>query len=440
MSEFGSTFKKNLISSLFGLFGIGGVLGAVLTGAVGVHHGSPVSSVVKETVIDASKAAALDYINGDNSDFSLNNLIDRSKYKSVSDKKQGFFKQFSKKYYSEVYMYDSAIHIGNRRFNKPNGVNLVWSQNATDFEIGNFKNGTAKQSSYISYNSETALLTAGELKNYKLNGYCLVYDEYYNKAKFVYFKNGKNKDNIEIVLNEDYTIDYYKNGKVKASYDFDKGKFNKRIKGDVEITDYGAVVEVVSGESKWCIDKDIDHINYFSDYCSFNGNAFKFTCLYYTSKQKGLEARDYIDFDYTALEGIELSQSDDSYGEVKVVSEDPTARITVEMLTRVGLKAFIDTAVDCAVGGNPYVVAADLTLQAATGQGLSDAVSDLLIGAVDSVQSEYDEDYVDHSDEYIEDDGNLSDIEKLWNQVIDDRIEKENKKQEEREKKKSWFW
>lgn len=203
LSEFSSTFKKNLIGSLFGLFGVGGVLGAVLTGAVGVHHGSPISSVVKETVIDASKAVALDYINGDNSDFSLNNLIDRSKYKSVSDKKQGFFKQFSKKYYSEVYMYDNAIHIGNRRFNKPNGVNLVWSQNATDFEIGNYRAGSPRSGSYVAYDSESALLTIGELKRYKLNGYCLVVDEYSGTFKLQYMKHGENKDNIYITIGED---------------------------------------------------------------------------------------------------------------------------------------------------------------------------------------------------------------------------------------------
>lgn len=437
MSEFGSTFKKNLIGSLFGLFGVGGVLGAVLTGAVGVHRGSPISSVVKETAIDASKAAALDYINGDNSDFSLNNLIDRSKYKSVSDKKQGFFKQFSGKYYSEVYMYDNAIHIGNRRFNKPNGVNLVWSQNATDFEIGNYKAGSPRSGSYVAYDSESALLTLGELKRNKLNGYCLVVDEYSGTFKLQYMKHGENKDNIYITVGEDGNLGYYKNDKLKASWDSEKQKFNKRVKGNITVEEYDESYSFVVDGVQITVRKDMSNITYGSDYIYFDGNAFKFHCIYTLGKR---DTENYIEYYYTTLSSVQVYQSDGTEGEVKVVSEDPTARITVEMLTRAGLKAFIDTAVDCAVGGNPYVVAADLALQAATGQGLSDAVSDLLIVAVDSVQSEYDEYYVDHSDEYIEDDGNLSDIEKLWNQVVDDRIEKENKKQEEREKKKSWFW
>lgn len=258
----------------------------------------------------------------------------------MSNNKQGFFKSRSKDYYSEVYYLDSDsdyVYIGDRYKNLPNNVNLKWSRfNATDFEIGTYKKGVAYSNTYIAYDSESATLVLGECKKGKLKGKIVIYDAYNNTL----------------------SIKDAKSGKVES--------YNSSI-------DLGDSIELsYSGSS----------ITYKSDTCTFEGTPFKFKCTYKYDDENS------ISFDYTVLQNIEISQTDGTTGELKIVESDNSKECAVlsDYLVDLGLKSVSKLCMNTIEAGFPAAKILDVSAEVLTGEGLEDRLTDLIKNGFETIQ------------------------------------------------------
>ena len=379
---------RNFIIGLVGLLGIGS-LTSVVSGMLSVASGSPIKSVVKEVVSDSAKENALNTLwgrDGNDNGFSLPSLFSKTKFKEVSDKKSGPWGYIAPKWYAEVYRIDTSVYIGNRRFNKPNGVNMKWSTtDSSSFEIGDFKKGVTHSDSYIAYDANSCEFVIGNLKKYKLNGYCLVYDEYYKRFEFKEYKKGKPTGYSFKVSKGD--LKYYKDKKVVGTYNSKSGNFDvkknsifnffNRIKNPndlvkVKVIDNG--YKFIVDNSTYTISTDDDNITYKSDNCKFKGNAYKFNCTYKYNKKHS------ITYDFTTLTHLGISCTDGTRGEVKIVDDSDssesalTLKAISEAVAKVGMKAVVDTVIETASEGVPQIKALDMLLKVTTGQGLSDSI------------------------------------------------------------------
>lgn len=301
---------------------------------------SLVKDVVKDVAKDEIKEQALSSLYGVDTKNSLSSLFSGNKFSQVSDKKQGFFKSRSKNYYSEVYYLDSDsnyVYIGDRYKNLPNNVNFKWSRfNATDFEIGTYKKGIAYNNTYIAYDSESATLVLGECKKGKLVGKVVIYDAY----------------------NDTLSIKDTKSGKVESYND------------SVKLNDS---VELSYLDSK---------IIYKSNTCSFEGTPFKFKCTYKYDDENS------ISFDYTVLQNIEISQTDGTTGELKIVESDNSkeCKVLSDYLVDLGLKSVSKLCMNTIEAGFPAVKILDVSTEVLTGEDIEDRLTDLIKNGFKTIQ------------------------------------------------------
>lgn len=386
MEKFSSTLIRNIIVAVVSVSSVGSGVGVLVSGAISLASGSPIKSVVKDTVVDEVKLSAMNYLYGaDEQSVSLADIVGSRKYSTVSDKKQGIFQYWKHDYYSEAYLYDGSVFIGDRQHNKPNSVNLAWNVvDCASFELGNYKKGNLRDGSYIAYDGMSASFVIGQLKKTKLTGYCLVYDEYNNVYSFDYYKKGKKKGSM--AFDDSGVLSYTKsNGKVVA-YDFLSGEFDKAVDGDVVVTDLddGRYKFILDGRS-YLIDTADNYIVYEADDCDFSGSPYKFDCTY----QIGDE---WVTYNYLVYTNVTLTQSDGTYGEVKVVSDsDDAYTLGTEILVEFGLHTFIDTCVETAISGNPYLIAANEFLRLTTGKGAEDRINDFVDDLIENKDVDLDE-------------------------------------------------
>lgn len=313
-----------------------------ITGCSGnsVANTSLIKDVVKDVAKDEIKEQALSTLYGVDTKDSLSSLFSGNKFSQVSNKKQGFFKSREKDYYSEVYYLDSDsnyVYIGDRYKNLPNNVNLKWNRlNATDFEIGTYKKGTAYNNTYIAYDSESATLVLGECEKGKLKGKIVIYDAYNNTLSIKDVKSNKT---------ESYNSSTDLDDSVELSY---------------------------SGSS----------ITYKSDICTFGGTPFKFKCTYKYDDENS------ISFDYTVLQNIEISQTDGTTGELKIVESDNSKECAIlsDYLVDLGLKSVSKLCMDTIEAGFPAVKLLDVSTEVLTGDGLEDRLTDLIKSGFEVIQ------------------------------------------------------
>lgn len=301
---------------------------------------SLVKDVVKDVAKDEIKERALSSLYGVDTKNSLSSLFSGNKFLQVSDKKQGFFKSRSKNYYSEVYYLDSDsnyVYIGDRYKNLPNNVNFKWSRfNATDFEIGTYKKGIAYNNTYIAYDSESATLVLGECKKGKLVGKVVIYDAYNNTLSIKDTKSGKV---------ESYNDSVKLNDSVELSY-------------------------------------SDSNIIYKSNTCSFEGTPFKFKCTY------NYDDENSISFDYTVLQNIEISQTDGTTGELKIVESDNSkeCKVLSDYLVDLGLKSVSKLCMNTIEAGFPAVKILDVGTEVLTGEGLEDRLTDMIKNGFETIK------------------------------------------------------
>lgn len=317
----------------------------LLVGVTGCSSSSVASTslikdVVKDVAKDEAKEQALSALYGVGTKNSLSSLFSGNKFSQVSNKKQGFFKSRSKDYYSEVYYLDSDsdyVYIGDRYKNLPNNVNLKWSRfNATDFEIGTYKKGVVYSNTYIAYDSESATLVLGECKKGKLNGKIVIYDAYNNTLSIKDTKSGKT---------ESYSSNVDLGDSIELSY---------------------------SGSS----------ITYKSDTCTFEGTPFKFKCTYKYNDENS------ISFDYTVLQNIEISQTDGTTGELKIVESNNSKECEVlsDYLIDLGLKSVSKLCWNTIEAGFPAAKILDVSAEVLTGEGLEDRLTDLIKSGFETIK------------------------------------------------------
>jgi hypothetical protein len=392
MANFGKVLG---ICSVLGVSGVALVANTVLS----VASGKPVDRVVKDVVTsdfakDVARSEASKLLFGGSDNSGLNTKFQSSKYVSVSDKGSSIINYWSPKWYSEVYRVDNDAYIGNRHFNKPSGVNMCWSMaNGSDFEIGDYKRGSAYRNSYIAYDSESFTLTIGELKKSKLNGYILVFDEYNQTYKLVEYKKGKTTG-YSLVWDNDDTLKYYKDDKKIGSYDTDKKKlkitaksslFSKYKQPDIKIKFSDNEYTFSQDDYKLSIEPYTNSITYKSDYCSFEGNAYKFDCTYNLDK----DGDDWFKYTYTTMTNIELEGSDGTVGEIIAASsEDSEDSLTVEafsdMIINFGISKVTDTLVNAGFSAIPELSALDKACGGMISGTISDKISDMVSDSIDS--------------------------------------------------------
>lgn len=305
-----------------------------------VANTSLIKDVVKDVARDEIKEQALSMLYGVDTKDSLSSLFSGNKFSQVSNKKQGFFKSREKDYYSEVYYLDSDsnyVYIGDRYKNLPNNVNIKWNRlNATDFEIGTYKKGIAYSNTYIAYDSKSATLVLGECEKGKLKGKIVIYDAYNNTLSIKDAKSDKTE-------NYDSNIDL--GDSIKLSY------------SDSSIT-------------------------YKSDTCTFEGTPFKFTCTYKYDDENS------ISFDYTVLQNIEISQTDGTTVELKIVESENSKECAIlsDYLIDLGLKSVSKLCMDTIEAGFPAVKLLDVSAEVLTGDGLEDRLTDLIKNGFEVIQ------------------------------------------------------
>lgn len=305
-----------------------------------VPNTSLIKDVVKDVAKDEIKEQALSTLYGVDTKDSLSSLFSGNKFSQVANKKQGFFKSREKSYYSEVYYLDSDsnyVYVGDRYKNLPNNVNLKWNRlNATDFEIGTYKKGVAYSNTYIAYDSKSATLVLGECEKGKLKGKIVIYDAYNNTLSIKDFKSNKTESyNSSIDLGDSVELSY-------------------------------------SGSS----------ITYKSDICTFEGTPFKFKCTYKYDDENS------ISFDYTVLQNIEISQTDGTTGELKIVESGSSKECEAlsDYLIDLGLKSVSKLCMDTIEAGFPAVKLLDVSTEVLTGDGLEDRLTDLIKNGFKTIQ------------------------------------------------------
>lgn len=254
----------------------------------------------------------------------------------------------------KVYYLDSDsnyVYIGDRYKNLPNNVNLKWSKlNATDFEIGTYKKGVVYNNTYIAYDSESATLVLGECKDGKLVGKYIVYDAYND---LVLYGTSDSNELHEFIRDEDIFPD-------------NRGCYRLDLGNDTVIAEFW-----YNGFFK-----------YYSDTCTFEGTPFKFKCTYKYDDENS------ISFDYTVLQNIEISQTDGTTGELKIVESDNSKECEVlsDYLIDLGLKSVSKLCMDTVEAGFPAVKILDVSTEVLTGEGLEDRLTDLIKNGFETIK------------------------------------------------------
>lgn len=411
---------------MIGMVGLGGV-GSVVSNVAFAPKNTPISSIAKNVALDTAKSTALNTLYGNDSSFSIGDLIKRSKYKAVSDKKSGPIGYFAPGWYVEGYRIGTDCFIGNRKYNKARGVNLKWSMlNATDFEIGNYRNNNAKNGVYIAYNSDTSLFLIGDLKHYKLNGYCLELDEYYGTSSFVEYKKGKPTGYA--IKMDDGTLNLYKDDELIGTYNEESDSFEmtkKSLFGKKQPT--GIDIDFGDGWDEYIVKQDDqvytissnNYVEFMSDDCEFNGTAFEFKCKYNYNKKD-----EWVEYDYTMLTQIIVNCSDGAYGEVLRVSDEDTSeaansmRALSEAIRRVGIQAVSDTIIDAVETGVPELKALDLMLELSTGEGFSDRITSTIENTL-TTDSENDKSFTEKLTDTYDNLTNTDDYHDLGDKIKD---------------------
>lgn len=368
MSNFGTKWLKAFIpAALVLMTGIGGI-GTLVSGAISVASGSPIKSVVKDVAVDTAKEKAINTIYGssDDNNGSILDLFKKQKYKAVSDKKSGPWGYIAPGWYIECYRINNSAYMGNRKYNKARGTNIRWDMtNATDFEIANFKKNVPYSDSYIAYDSNSFTFVIGELKKAQLNGYTLVYDEYYDKYKLINYKKGKEKKSIELNELESQNI---------------KGiQVNKTDDSTYEIN-------IPKENRTYIINTEDNTVKYESDHCLFEGSAFQFSCKYNYNVKK----EEWVKYDYTVMQNIKVNCSDGTVGEIKMLDDKDESKeaVTAKTLSIALIKLGVHTTVDIIVSDS--IGALDTAVEVATGQSISDMINvqvdKIIDGAVDNIE------------------------------------------------------
>ena len=385
-----------------GLLGLGGfcTLGSALIGVGGnlVRHESVVRNAAK--AIGAVQTISEDRGKRQDAFDSLTGALDSAsktfgfgKWKYVSDKGSGPIGYLAPGWYSEVYRVDTNVYIGNRKYNKPRGINF--SLDATDvmgFEVGDFKNGAVKQGGYAGYSADDFCLFLGNVKKYKLDGWVLMYDEYNNDVKMTYYKKGETKYGLELSDEEINYVDLATND-VLAEYNFDTSEFvetkksgwfsSNLPKDDMQLKFEDGVYYVSLEDQSWEYDSYDGKVNYDNGAgFQFDGNAYAFSCTCEYNK-KG----ETITYDFQTLKGVKISQSDGTVGEVISTSENEATNNFMDQLStlfsEVGSNAgryAVGELVSLTVDSVPYIGTIDLL----TGGKISDTITD---GVMDGLES-----------------------------------------------------
>lgn len=350
------------------------VIGTIASSIIDVASGTPIQSVVKDLAVDSVKSKALDVLYGDSDNSSsVGYMFNKNKYKYVSDKKSGPIGYIAPGWDVECYRIETDAFIGNRKYNKANGVNVKWNMvNATDFEIGNFKKNVAYSESYVAYDSSSFKLVLGEIKRSKLNGFILVYDEYYNEYDLIQYKKGKETGyKIDYIDGEIY---YLNKDKKVAIYNEDKGSFKKldglfKKEPSVEITKHEDGYTFDFGDYEYRVYNDKDYLEYNSDVIDFKGNAFSFECEYNYKKDES------VTYTFETMHRLKVECTDGTIGEVLVVDDADMSieAITAKSISIALIKIGAHATVDALVEGNLDLL--DKTVKLFTGESISDMIN-----------------------------------------------------------------
>lgn len=394
---FGKKWLQKVIVSLVVMAtGVSGI-GAVVNGVMNIASGSPIQEVVKDVATDAVKNKATEALSGA---VQTNSSFGGPKYKMVSYKKSNIFGYLRPGWDSEVYGYNDGVFIGNRTHNKPKGVNLKWNnRNAMDFEIGQFRKENVRSGDYIAYNSKTFTFVAGNVDRFKLNGYILEYDEYYNKATVVKYKKGKRADK-GIVIDSDNTVQYKNLDKdnVLATFDTSSSSFVENKKAskkwfssnlpddDIKVSfdSDNNKIDMSFDDTKITISCADDTLDFTTDKTMFNGNAFKFNCK--TAFKNTLSDGHWINYDYEVANKIGITQDDGTVGEVKLASEEDLKNVSDDhvnikalsvSLIKTGAHATVELLVEDKIG------AINSLVEVTTGSSVTDRINDVVDDAID---------------------------------------------------------
>lgn len=423
MSDVGKKWVKSFIIGLIvAVTGSAGI-GTLVSSISDVASGTPIQSVVKDIAVDTAKDAALDTLYGSEDDNdSISHMFDKNKYKYVSDKKSGPIGWIAPGWYAEVYRINTDAYIGNRKYNDANGVNMKWNMvNATDFEIGNFKKTAAYSESYVAYDSNTFKLIFSELNKGRLDGFTLVYDEYYNTYELIEYKKGK--ETGYKITETDGQIYYIKNDENIAVYNENSNKFehfssfgNKQP--ELTVSKNGNETIYNCGEYEYRLYTGQDYIEYKSNVIDFKGNAFSFVCNYnYSEEEK-------VTYTFETMYRLGIECTDGTIGEVLVLEEGDTSEeaITAKSISIALMKIGAHATVDVLVSGDLAML--DTAVELATGQSISDRLNYEIDNIIDDAFDEESElnQTIDNVGEALEDITDPDDY-RSWEDRIEDAFE-----------------
>lgn len=378
--------KSFIIGIIVAITGSTGI-GTIISSTMDVASGTPIQSVVKDLAVDSVKDTAIKTLYGDENDQeSIGSMFNRNKYKHVSDKKSGPIGWIAPGWYVECYRIETDAFIGNRKYNKANGVNVKWNMaNPTNFEIGNYKNNVAYSDSYVAYDSNTFKLVLGEVKKAKLNGYVVVYDEYYNTYELIEYKKGKetgyklrNTDGKIYYSKDDEDIAVY--NEEKKSFEKLKGLFNK--KPSVNITKNADGYTYDFDKYSYSLYDNLDYVEYNSDKINFKGNAYSYTCEYNYKKDEAVTYR------FETMRRLQVECTDGTIGEVLAVDDSDNSKeaITAKSISIALIKIGAHATVDTLMTGNLAVL--DTAVELTTGESISDTLNVQLDNFIDDVFDE----------------------------------------------------
>lgn len=388
MSDVGKKWLKSFAIGLIVLVTGSAGIGTLVSSISDVASGAPIQSVVKDIAVDTAKDAALDTLYGSEDDNdSISHMFNTNKYKYVSDKKSGPIGWIAPGWYAEVYRINTDAYIGNRKYNDANGVNMKWNMvSATDFEIGNFKKTAAYSESYVAYDSNTFKLIFSELNKGRLDGFTLVYDEYYNTYELIEYKKGK-ETGYKIAETAEGIVEYIKNDDVIAVYNWEEGKFERQkgfgeVKVPIEISKNGTEVTYRFADYTYKLYNGQDYIEYTSNVIDFKGNAYSFVCNYnYSDEEK-------VTYTFETMYKLGIECTDGTIGEVLVLEDDDTSEeaITAKSISIALMKLGAHATVDVLIAGDLAML--DTAVELTTGQSISDRINYELDNIIDDVFNE----------------------------------------------------
>ena len=383
----------------FGLafFGLGGATG-LITGVVGLSH----NLVKHENIISNAKlvATSVKGLSGSSDRrkevaSSVKNLFESasrdlglSKWKTLTEKKSGPIGYWKGGYDSEVYLISPYAYIGNRRFNKPRNINLkIDARNGMGFEVGDFKDDSVKEGSYVGYDSDNFMLMLGSVYKYELDGWCLVFDELNQEIKFIDYDRGDPEGYINFPDDSDIpTYNDFEDNKVLAEYDFDDKTFKKVKKGDIPDDDMkienndGVIYFKDNDKNKWEWNVYDNTFTFKGETIDFSGNAYQCSIKgYYKGKDN------WISYDWNTMSHCKIAQSDGSYGEFKFASNEETATFfdnfssMMSDACKFGASYAVDEVINTAIDCVPYLGALDTI----SGGQISDCAREMLDGVVE---------------------------------------------------------